>query len=151
MPSGASISVSGVRNSCETLAKNRVLVAGAIDEARQHAAAAASAQRAHKCRRCAAEIGPALVETAIAGGDLAGADAERSMSLEAAYRLNLPIAIAAMRLAAGRLMTVRGDTAGAAAEYGAALGTFERLGPRHLVAETRAALAETETARPESA
>ena len=60
------------------------------------AAAASSAQRAHKCRRCSAEIGPALVETAIAANDLPGADAARSVSLEAAYRLNLPIAIATM-------------------------------------------------------
>ena len=130
----------------------RVAIArGALDEARQHAEAATSAQRAHRCRRCAAEIGPALVEANIAAGDLPGADAARAMSLEAAYRLNLPIAIAAMRLAAGRLMTVRGDATGAAAEYGAALATFERLGPRHLVAETRAALAETAVERPESA
>ena len=130
----------------------RVAIArGAVDEARQHAAAATSAQRSHKCRRCAAEIGPALVETAIAAADLPGADAARSASLEAAYRLNLPIAIAAMRLAAGRLLAVRGDATGAATEYGAALATFERLGPRHLVAETRAALVETAAAQPESA
>ena len=130
----------------------RVAIArGAIEEAGQHAVAAVAAQRGHRCRRCAAEIGPALVEAAIATGDLAGADAARAMALEAAYRLNLPIAIASMRLAAGRLMTVRGDAQGAAAEYGAALATFERLGPRHLVAETRAVLLETADARPESA
>ena len=130
----------------------RVAIArGSIDEARQHAAAAAAAQRAHRCRRCAAEIGPALVEAAIAGDDLPGADAARSMSLEAAYRLNLPIAIASLRLAAGRLLAVRGDASGAAIEYDAARATFERLGPRHLVAETRAALVETANARPESA
>lgn len=130
----------------------RVAIArGATEEARQHAAAAASAQRAHKCRRCAAEIGPALVEAAIATNDLPAADAARSLSLEAAYRLNLPIAIASMRLAAGRLLTARGDTAGATTEYGAALATFERLGPRHLVAETRAALVEVANVRPESA
>ena len=93
----------------------------------------------------------ALVEAAIAADDLPAADAARSMSLEAAYRLNLPIAIAAMRLAAGRLLAVRGDAARAAIEYDAALVTFERLGPRHLVAETRAALVETANARPESA
>jgi hypothetical protein len=130
----------------------RVAIArGAVDEARRHAAAAASAQRAHRCRRCAAEIGPALVETAIAAGDLAGADAARSMSLEAAYRLNLPIAIAAMRLAAGRLLAAKGDRLAAAAEYTAALAMFERLGPRHLVAETRAVLLEAAGAQPESA
>jgi class 3 adenylate cyclase/tetratricopeptide (TPR) repeat protein len=130
----------------------RVAVArGAIDEARLHATAASSAQRAHRCRRCAAEIGPALVETALAEGDLAGADAARAMSLEAAYRLNLPIAIATMRLAGGKLLSARGDVAGAAADYAAALETFERLGPRHLVVETRATMAEADQARPESA
>jgi class 3 adenylate cyclase/tetratricopeptide (TPR) repeat protein len=130
----------------------RVAIArGAVDEARRHAAAAASAQRAHRCRRCAAEIGPALVETAIAAGDLAGADAARSMSLEAAYRLNLPIAIAGMRLAGGRLLAAKGDRMAAAAEYTAALAMFERLGPRHLVAETRAVLLEAAGAQPESA
>jgi class 3 adenylate cyclase/tetratricopeptide (TPR) repeat protein len=130
----------------------RVAVArGAIDDARLHATAASSAQRAHRCRRCAAEIGPALVETALAAADLAGADAARAMSLEAAYRLNLPIAIATMRLAGGKLLSARGDVAGAAADYAAALETFERLGPRHLVAETQAAMAEADQARPESA
>jgi tetratricopeptide (TPR) repeat protein len=130
----------------------RVAVArGAIDEAKQHAAAATAAQRGHRCRRCAAEIGPALVETALASGDLALADAARAMSLEAAYRLNLPIAIATIKLASGRLLAARGDAAGALADYRSALDTFERLGPRHLVAETRAAMAEVEQARPESA
>jgi hypothetical protein len=73
------------------------------------------------------------------------------MSLEAAYRLNLPIAIAAVRVAGARLLAARGDADAAAAELRAALQTFERLGPRHLVAETRAALAETEQSRPASA
>ena len=130
----------------------RVAIArGAVDEARQHAAAAMAAQRAHRCRRCAADIGPALIEAAIAGKDLAAADAARAVSLEAAYRLNLPIAIASIRLAAGRLLQARGDTVGAAVDLEAALQTFERLGPRHLVAETRAAMVEAERARPESA
>ena len=130
----------------------RVAVArGAIEEAKQHASAATAAQRAHRCRRCSAEIGPALVETAIASGDLAAADAARAMSLEAAYRLNLPIAIAGIRLAGGKLLAARGDLVGSAADYHAAIDTFERLGPRYLVAETRAALAELEHARPESA
>ncbi len=131
---------------------SRVAVArGAIDEARQHANAATVAQRAHRCRRCAAEIGPALVEAALAGNDLAAADAARAVSLEAAYRLNLPIAIATMRLAGGRLLLARRDAAGAAADLAAALETFERLGPQYLVAETRAAIADAEQARPESA
>src|SRR5260370_463431 len=78
-------------------------------------------------RRCAAEIGPALVEAALAGNDLASADAARAVSLEAAYRLNLPIAIATMRLAGGRLLLARRDAAGAAADLAAALETFERL------------------------
>ncbi|MDQ6858571.1 MAG: AAA family ATPase [Chloroflexota bacterium] len=131
----------------------RVAVArGAIDEARQHASAATAAQRGHRCRRCAAEIGPALVEAALAGNDLAAADAARAVSLEAAYRLNLPIAVATMRLAGGRLLLARGDLAGAAVDFRAALETFERLGPRHLVAETRAAMVGAESAvRPESA
>jgi adenylate cyclase len=130
----------------------RVAVArGAVEEAREHASAAAAAQRAHRCRRCAAEIGPALVETALAANDLAGADAARAVSLEAAYRLNLPIAIATMRLAGGRLLAARGDAAGALIDLVAALETFERLGPRHLVAETRAAIAGADQARPESA
>jgi len=130
----------------------RVAVArGALDEARQHASAASTAQRAHRCRRCAAEIGPALVEAALAGHDLAAADAARATSLEAAYRLNLPIAIASMRLAGGRLLAARGDQAGAAVDLAAALETFERLGPRHLVAETRAAMVGAEDARHESA
>ena len=124
---------------------------GAVEEARQHAAAANAAQRAHRCRRCAAEIGPALVEAALAAGDLAAADAARAAALEAAYRLNLPIAIASIRLAGGRLLVARGDVAGAGADFRAALDTFERRGPRHLVAETRAAIAEAEQARPESA
>src|SRR5207245_9079582 len=72
---------------------------GAIDEARQHANAATIAQRAHRCRRCAAEIGPALVEAALAADDLAAAAAARALPLEPAYRLNLPIAIASVRLA----------------------------------------------------
>ncbi|HEY8730974.1 MAG TPA: adenylate/guanylate cyclase domain-containing protein [Candidatus Limnocylindria bacterium] len=130
----------------------RVAVArGAIEEARQHASAATAAQRAHRCRRCAAEIGPALIEAALAANDLAAADAARAVSLEAAYRLNLPIAIAAMRLAGGRLLAARGDVAGAAVDLNAALDTFERLGPRHMVAETRAALVGAEQARTESA
>ena len=130
----------------------RVAVArGAIDEARQHASAANAAQRAHRCRRCAAEIGPALVETALAANDLAGADAARAISLEAAYRLNLPIAIATIRVAGGRVLAARGDAAGALVDFNAALDTFERLGPRHMVAETRAAMASAEHARPESA
>jgi class 3 adenylate cyclase/tetratricopeptide (TPR) repeat protein len=130
----------------------RVAVArGATEEARQHASAAAAAQRAHRCRRCAAEIGPALVEAALAGGDLAAADAARAVSLEAAYRLNLPIAIATMRLAGGRLHAARGDAAAAAADFRAALETFERLGPRHLVAETRAVIVGAEHGQPESA
>ncbi|HEV2249150.1 MAG TPA: adenylate/guanylate cyclase domain-containing protein [Candidatus Limnocylindria bacterium] len=131
----------------------RVAVArGAVEEARQHAQAATAAQRAHRCRRCAAEIGPALVEAALAGNDLAAADAARALSLEAAYRLNLPIAIAGMRLAGGRLLAARGDLAGAAVDYRAALDTFEKLGPRHMVAETRAAMVGTDAAaRPESA
>jgi len=131
---------------------SRVAVArGAIDEARQHAHAATVAQRAHRCRRCAAEIGPALVEAALAGDDLAAADAARAVSLEAAYRLNLPIAIATIRLAGGRLLLARHDAAGAAVDFTAALETFERLGPQYLVAETRAAIAHAEQARPESA
>ena len=130
----------------------RVAVArDAIDEATQHAAAANAAQRAHRCRRCAAEIAPALVEAALAAGDLAEADAARAAGLEAAYRLSLPISIAAIRLAGGRLLSARGDPVGAAAEYGAALETFHRLGPQYLLTETRAALAELEQARPESA
>ena len=130
----------------------RVAIArGAPEEARHHAAAATAAQRAHRCRRCAAEIGPALIETAIAAHDLAAADAARAVSLEAAYRLNLPIAIAAIRLAGGRLLQARRDPAGAAVDLRAALDTFERLGPQHLAAETRAAMAEAEQARPESA
>jgi class 3 adenylate cyclase/tetratricopeptide (TPR) repeat protein len=130
----------------------RVAVArGAVEEAREHASAATAAQRAHRCRRCAAEIGPALVEAALAAGDLATADAARAVSLEAAYRLNLPIAIATMRLAGGRLLAARGDLPGAAANFQAALDTFERLGPRHLVAETRAVMVGAEQVRPESA
>ena len=130
----------------------RVAIArGATDEARQHAAAATAAQRAHRCRRCAADIGPALIETAIATRDLPAGDAARAVSLEAAYRLNLPIAIAAIRLAGGRLLQARGDGAGAAVDLRAALETFERLGPRYLVAETRAAMVEAAHARPESA
>ena len=130
----------------------RVAVArGAIEEARRHASAANAAQRAHRCRRCAAEIGPALVETAIAADDLDGADAARAVALEAAYRLNLPIAIATMRLAGGRLLAARGDTVGALVDLQAALDTFDRLGPRHLVAETRAAIVGLEQAQPESA
>ena len=130
----------------------RVAVArGAIEEARLHASAATAAQRAHRCRRCSAEIGPALVEAALAADDLVAADAARAASLEAAYRLNLPIAIATMRLAGGRLMLARGDGTGAAVELAAALETFERLGPRHLVAETRAAMVGAQHARPESA
>ena len=124
---------------------------GANEEARQHAGAATAAQRAHRCRRCAAEIGPALVEAALAAGDLAAADAARAISLEAAYRLNLPIAIATMRLAGGRLHLARGDVADAATDFRAALDTFERLGPRHLVAETRAAMLGAEQVHPESA
>jgi len=130
----------------------RVAVArGAIGEARQHASAATAAQRAHRCRRCSAEIGPALVAAALAADDLVAADAARAASLEAAYRLNLPIAVATMRLAGGRLLLARGDGTGAAVEFAAALETFERLGPRHLVAETRAAMVGAEQARPESA
>ncbi|MDP9319542.1 MAG: hypothetical protein M3P16_00420, partial [Chloroflexota bacterium] len=78
-------------------------------------------------------------------------DAARAVSLEAAYRLNLPIAIATMRLAGGRLLAARGDAAGAAVDFRAALDTFERLGPRHLVAETRAAIVGADAVRPESA
>jgi tetratricopeptide (TPR) repeat protein len=130
----------------------RVAVArGAIEEARLHASAATAAQRAHRCRRCSAEIGPAVVEAALAADDLVAADAARAASLEAAYRLNLPIAIATMRLAGGRLLLARADLAGAAVEFAAALETFERLGPRHLVAETRAAMIGADQARPESA
>src|SRR5206468_6335027 len=104
---------------------SRVAVArGAIDEARQHANAATVAQRAHRCRRCAAEIGPALVEAALAGNDLAAADAARAVSLEAAYRLNLPIAIATIRLAGGQLLLARHDAAGATVDFTAALDTF---------------------------
>ena len=124
---------------------------GAIEEARQHANAATIAQRAHRCRRCAAEIGPALVEAALAADDLAAADAARALSLEAAYRLNLPIAIASIRLAGGRVLLARRDASGAMADFSAALETFERLGPQYLVAETRAAIAHAEQARPESA
>ena len=36
-------------------------------------------------------------------------------------------------------------------QLSAALETFERLGPRHLVAETRAAMVNADQARPESA
>ena len=131
----------------------RVAIArGDIDEAGEQAGAATAAQRAHRCRRCAAEIGPALVETALAASDLPAADAARASSLEAAYRLNLPIAIAGMRLAGGRLLAARGDLAGAAVDFRAALETFERLGPRHMVAETRAVMVGAErSARPESA
>ncbi len=124
---------------------------GALEEARQHANAATVAQRAHRCRRCAAEIGPALVEAALAGDDLAAADAARAVSLEAAYRLNLPIAIASIRLAGGRVLLARRDAAGAMTDFSAALETFERLGPQYLVAETRAAIAHADQARPESA
>jgi hypothetical protein len=56
-----------------------------------------------------------------------------------------------MRLAGGRLLLARGDLAGAAVELAAALETFERLGPRHLVDETRAAMVGADQARPESA
>jgi class 3 adenylate cyclase len=130
----------------------RVAVArGALDEARNHAAAAAGAQRAHRCRRCAAEIAPAQVEVALANDDLETAEAARASGLEAAYRLNLPIAIAAVRLAGGRLLAARADTAGAQAEYRAALEAFDRLGPQHLVAETRAALVGLDQTGAESA
>ena len=109
------------------------------------------AQRAHRCRRCAAEIGPALVETAIAADDLDEADAARAGALESAYRLNLPIAIATMRLVGGRLLAARGDAVGALVDLQAALDTFDQLGPRHLVAETRAAMVGLERVPPESA
>ena len=130
----------------------RVAVArGALDKARDHATAATAAQRAHRCRRCAAEIAPALVEVALASGDLAEAEAARASGLEAAYRLNLPIAIAAVRLAGGRLLAARADPAGAQNEYRAALEAFDRFGPQHLVAETRAALAGLPEVESESA
>ncbi|HUQ17959.1 MAG TPA: adenylate/guanylate cyclase domain-containing protein [Candidatus Saccharimonadales bacterium] len=130
----------------------RVAVArGEHERARDHAAAATAAQIAHRCRRCAAEIAPALVEVALAIGDQEGAESARATGLEAAYRLNLPIAIAAVRLAGGRLLAARADTAGARREYKAALETFERSGPLHLVAETRAALVGLAQAGAESA
>jgi hypothetical protein len=56
-----------------------------------------------------------------------------------------------MRLAGGRLLAARGDAAGATVEFAAALETFERHGPRHLVAETRVAMVGADQARPESA
>ena len=130
----------------------RVAVArGALNEAGEHAAAALAAQRAHRCRRCAAEIAPTQIEVALANGDIDVAEAARAVGLEAAYRLNLPIAIAAVRLAGGRLLAARGNAAGARAEYGAALEAFEELGPQHLMAETRAALVGLEQAGAESA
>jgi len=130
----------------------RVAVArGASNEAGEHAAAALAAQRAHRCRRCAAEIAPAQIEVALANGDVDAAEAARAAGLEAAYRLNLPIAIAAVRLAGGRLLAARGDAAGARAEYGAALEAFEELGPQHLMAETRAALVGLDQSGAESA
>jgi len=123
----------------------RVAVArGELETARAQAAAAAEAQRAHRCRRCAAEIAPAQVEVALAIGDLGAAEAARATGLEAAYRLNLPIAIAAMRQAGGRILAERGDPAGARQEYQVALEAFERFGPLHLVAELHAALASLE-------
>ena len=130
----------------------RVAVArGELDRARDHVAAAGAAQRAHRCRRCAAEIAPAQVEVAIAAGDLETAETARAAGLEAAYRLNLPIAIAAARLAGGRLLAERADRAGARGEYRAALEAFEQFGPEHMVAETRAALAGLDQAGAESA
>ena len=130
----------------------RVAVArGELDKARDHAAAATAAQRAHRCRRCAAEIAPAQIEVALAADDLAAAEAARATGLEAAYRLNLPIAIAAVRLAGGRILAKHGDPTGARHEYGAALEAFERSGPLHLVAETRAAMASLDQAGAESA
>lgn len=120
----------------------RVAVArGALEQAREHAAVVAAANLEHRCRRCAAETAPALIEVALASGDLTGAEAVRASGLEAAYRLNLPIAIAAVRLAGGRLLAARAQTLGARAEYEAALDAFERFGPQHLATETRAALA----------
>ena len=130
----------------------RVAVArGELDRARDHRAAATAAAQAHRCRRCAAEIAPAQVEVALASGDLEAAENARASGLEAAYRLNLPIAIAAVRLAGGRILAQRADPAGARREYEAALETFERSGPLHLVAETRAALVGLDQAGAESA
>jgi len=49
------------------------------------------------------------------------------------------------------VLLARRDASGAMADFSAALETFERLGPQYLVAETRAAIAHAEQARPESA
>jgi len=118
---------------------------GTPEDARQHAAAAYAAQRAHDCRRCGAGIAATLVEVASAIGELTTAEARRAEGLEHAFRLNLPVASAEIRYAAARLHAVRGDLVAARAEAEAALATFEQLGPPHWAERTRRRVAELTT------
>jgi hypothetical protein len=118
------------------------LMRGAIEDARQHAAAAYAAATEHDCRRCGAGIAATLVEVSCATGDLAVADARRTEGLEHAFRLGLPVATAEIRSASARLLASRGDVAGARAECTEALEVFERLGPTFQAERTRRRIAE---------
>ncbi|TMG39998.1 MAG: hypothetical protein E6H88_00800 [Chloroflexi bacterium] len=118
---------------------------GAVEDARQHAAAAYTAQHAHECRRCGAGIAATLVEVASAAGELTTAEARRAEGLEDAFRLNLPVAAAEIRYAAARLQVARGDLVAARAEAEAALATFEQLGPPHWAERARRRVVELNT------
>ncbi len=120
------------------------LARGALEDARAHAAAALTAQRAHQCWRCDAGITPVLIETALASGDLEAAEAQRGQGLEHAVRLNLPLAIAEIRLATADLLAARGESAQAREECAAALATFERSGHIALAARARRRAADLE-------
>jgi tetratricopeptide (TPR) repeat protein len=116
----------------------------ALDDAKQHAAAAHAAAVEHECRRCGAQIAATLVEVACANGDLTVADALRTEGLEHAFRLGLPVASAEIRAASARLLAAHGDVAGARHECIEALAVFEERGPTYLAERTRRRIAELE-------
>jgi class 3 adenylate cyclase/tetratricopeptide (TPR) repeat protein len=118
------------------------LFQGALEEARQHTAAAYEAATEHECRRCGAGIAATLVEVAAATGDLVVADARRTEGLEHSFRLGLPVATAEIRAASARLLAARGDVLGARNECTEALAVFERLGPASLAERTKRRISE---------
>jgi adenylate cyclase len=118
------------------------LYEGALEDARQHAAAAHTAAIEHECRRCGAGIAATLVEVACASGDLTVADARRTEGLEHTFRLGLPVATAEIRAASARLLAAHGDLVGARKECTEALAVFEERGPTYLAERTRRRIAE---------
>jgi hypothetical protein len=118
------------------------LFQGALEEARQHAAAAYEAATEHECRRCGAGIAATLVEVASATGDLVVADARRTEGLEHSFRLGLPVATAEIRAASARLLAARGDVVGARNECVEALAVFEKLGLAYLAERTKRRITE---------